>query len=105
MDGNDLRARVRRPDPLPAAVLMPGVWDPLSTLLARQAGFDVVFVSGYAVAGSLLGVPDIGYLGQTEMAEVARRIAAAAPAASPLARRVSARVTKVEACRPFGASA
>lgn len=79
MDGNDLRARVRRPDPLPAAVLMPGVWDPLSTLLARQAGFDVVFVSGYAVAGSLLGVPDIGYLGQTEMAEVARRIAAAAP--------------------------
>ena len=79
MDGNDLRALVRRPHPLPAAVLMPGVWDPLSTLLARQAGFEVVFVSGYAVAGSLLGVPDIGYLGQIEMAEVARRICTAAP--------------------------
>ena len=79
MDGRDLRARVRRPDPHPTAVLMPGVWDPLSTMLARQAGFEVVFVSGYAVAGSLLGVPDIGYLGQTEMADVARRICAATP--------------------------
>jgi 2-methylisocitrate lyase-like PEP mutase family enzyme len=79
MDGDDLRGLVRRPDPLPAAVLMPGVWDPLSALLARQAGFEVVFVSGYAVAGSLLGVPDIGYLGQTEMADVARRICTATP--------------------------
>jgi len=79
MDGRDLRARVSRADPCPEAVLMPGVWDPLSTMLAREAGFEVVFVSGYAVAGVLLGVPDIGYLGQTEMADVARRICTATP--------------------------
>ncbi len=60
-------------------VLMPGIWDPLSALLSRDAGFEVVFVSGFAVAGSLLGRPDIGVLTQTEMADVARRVCAAVP--------------------------
>ncbi len=59
--------------------LLPGVWDPLSTRLAAQAGHRAVFVSGYCVAGTLLGVPDIGILTQTEMADAARRICAAAP--------------------------
>ncbi len=58
---------------------MPGVWDPLSALLAARAGFETVFLSGYAVAGTLLGLPDIGLLTQTEMAEVARRVCAAVP--------------------------
>jgi methylisocitrate lyase len=70
MNGNDLRARLATGVP----VLMPGVWDPLSARLAAQAGFDAVFLSGYAVAGTLLGLPDIGALTQTEMAEVARRV-------------------------------
>lgn len=61
------------------SVLMPGVWDPLSALLAQQAGFTTVFLSGYCVSGTLLGLPDIGYLTQTEMAEVARRVCAATP--------------------------
>lgn len=59
--------------------LLPGVWDPLSALLARQAGFEAAFVSGFAVAGSLLGLPDTGHLTQTDMADVARRICAAVP--------------------------
>lgn len=62
------------------AVLAPGVWDPLSARLAVGAGFPVVFVSGFAVAATLLGAPDIGLLTQTEMADVARRVAAAVPA-------------------------
>jgi 2-methylisocitrate lyase-like PEP mutase family enzyme len=62
------------------AVLAPGVWDPLSARLAVDAGFPVVFVSGFAVAATLLGAPDIGLLTQTEMADVARRVAAAVPA-------------------------
>ena len=36
-------------------------------------------MSGYAVSGSLLGLPDFGYLTQTEMAEVARRVCTANP--------------------------
>ena len=61
-------------------VLMPGVWDPLSALLAEKAGFDTVFLSGFALAGTLLGEPDIGIIGQAEMADAARRVCAAVPA-------------------------
>src|SRR5207302_9413160 len=60
-------------------VLMPGVWDALSARLTAQAGFEVSFVSGYASAATLLGVPDFGYLTQTEIAEIARRVCTAAP--------------------------
>ena len=58
---------------------MPGVWDALSARLAAGAGFDAVFLSGYAVAGAMLGLPDIGLLTQTEMADVARRVCGAVP--------------------------
>ena len=61
------------------SLLMPGVWDGLSARLARDVGFSTAFVSGFAVAGTLLGKPDVGYLTQTEMADVARRVCAAAP--------------------------
>ena len=59
---------------------MPGVWDSLSAGMAADAGFSTVFVSGYATAGTLLGLPDFGYLTQTEMAETARRVCRAVPA-------------------------
>ncbi len=58
---------------------MPGVWDALSARLAMEAGFATVFLSGYCVSGTLLGLPDFGYLTQGEMAEVARRVCAANP--------------------------
>jgi 2-methylisocitrate lyase-like PEP mutase family enzyme len=74
MDGNDLRDRLSA-----GSVLMPGVWDALSARLASNAGFDVVFISGYATAGTQLGLPDFGYLTQTEIADVARRVCGAIP--------------------------
>lgn len=61
------------------SVLMPGVWDPLSALIVQNAGFSTAFVSGFAVSGTLLGRPDVGYLTQTEMAEVAQRVCASVP--------------------------
>ncbi len=51
-----------------------GVYDALSAKLAEKAGFKAVVVSGYAVAGSLLGEPDIGLLTKTEVLDAARRI-------------------------------
>lgn len=75
MHGHDLRGRLADGE----TVMMPGVWDPLSAIVSAEAGFDVLFVSGYCVAGTLLGLPDVGYLTQTEMAEVARRVCLAAP--------------------------
>lgn len=71
----DLRTRLAAGE----SVLMPGVWDPLSARIVAETGFSTGFLSGFAVAGTLLGKPDVGYLTQTEMAEVARRVCAAAP--------------------------
>jgi methylisocitrate lyase len=75
VNGDDLRELLGQGQP----VLLPGVWDPLSAKLAARAGFPALFLSGYAVAGTLLGQPDIGSLTQTEMADVARRVCPAVP--------------------------
>jgi methylisocitrate lyase len=58
---------------------MPGVWDPLSARVAARAGFETIFVSGYCVSGTSLGMPDVGLLTQTEMADVAARVCRAVP--------------------------
>ena len=55
-------------------LVLGGVYDGLTTRLAEQAGFEVLFVGGFSVAATLLGEPDFGYLTQTEMADAARRI-------------------------------
>ena len=70
MNGDHLRSLLASDQ----TVLMPGVWDALSARLASDAGFEVLFLSGFATAASLLGLPDFGYLTQAEMAEVARRV-------------------------------
>ena len=77
MSGATFRTRLANPGE--GAVLMPGVWDALSARLGAQAGFHTVFLSGYCVSGTLLGLPDFGYLTQAEMAEVARRVCTANP--------------------------
>ena len=55
-------------------IVFPGVYDPLSALIAKKAGFDLVFVSGYGVSAAYLGLPDLGYLNQTDISSVAQRI-------------------------------
>ena len=72
---NDLRRRLAGGE----SILMPGAWDALSARLAVEAGFSTVFLSGYCVSGTQLGLPDFGLLTQTEMAEQARRTTAANP--------------------------
>ena len=56
-------------------VMAPGAYDALSAKLAAQAGFKAVYMSGFGVAGSTLGVPDIGLMSATEMADRARALA------------------------------
>ena len=77
MDGDRIRALLTT-----GPVLMPGVFDALSARLATAAGFEVVFVSGYASAATLLGLPDFGYLTQTEISDVARRVCRSIPDAA-----------------------
>jgi 2-methylisocitrate lyase-like PEP mutase family enzyme len=56
------------------SIAFPGVYDALSAKLAHQAGFPMAFISGYSVAATALGEPDMGLLTQTEMIERARRV-------------------------------
>ena len=55
-------------------VVFPGVFDTLSAKLAERAGFELAFVSGYAVAATLIGEPDMGLLTQSEIVDRARQI-------------------------------
>jgi methylisocitrate lyase len=59
-----------------ATINMPGVYDTLSSRLAAEAGFEVMFISGYSVSAARLGTPDFGYLTQPEIADVARGVCA-----------------------------
>ena len=52
----------------------PGVYDTLSVKIAAQVGFPMGFVSGYSVAATMIGEPDVGLLTQTEMVARARHI-------------------------------
>jgi 2-methylisocitrate lyase-like PEP mutase family enzyme len=56
------------------SIAFAGVYDTLSAKLARRAGFPLAFISGYSVAATTIGEPDLGLLTQTEMIERARRI-------------------------------
>jgi 2,3-dimethylmalate lyase len=58
-------------------VVAPGAYDALSARLVEQAGFDVVYMTGFGTTASLIGRPDVGLLTGTEMVDNARRIAAA----------------------------
>jgi len=50
-------------------VVAPGVYDAFTALVATQAGFDTMYVSGAAIAYTRLGRPDIGLVSVTEVAQ------------------------------------
>lgn len=56
-------------------LLAPGAFDALSAMLIEAAGFEAVYMTGFGTAASIFGIPDIGLLTMTEMAENAKRIA------------------------------
>jgi len=55
-------------------VVLPGVYDCVSARAAVLAGFEVVFMSGFAVSASKLGLPDYGFLTATEMISAVAQI-------------------------------
>jgi len=56
------------------SIAFAGCYDTLSAKLVERAGFPMAFVSGYCVAATAIGEPDLGLLTQTEIVERARRI-------------------------------
>jgi len=60
-----LRARLTRPPIL----IAPGIYDPLTALIAERAGFAALYVSGAAIAYTRLGRPDLGLVSMSEAVE------------------------------------
>ncbi len=67
---SDLRERLARKPIL----LVPGVFDALGAALAEAAGFEALYLSGASLAYTRLGLPDLGFLGASELAEAVARI-------------------------------
>jgi 2-methylisocitrate lyase-like PEP mutase family enzyme len=68
-----LRALVNRK----AGLVVPGAYDAVSARLVERAGFPAVYMTGYGVSASRLGLPDLGFAGLAEMADHVRNLAAA----------------------------
>jgi 2-methylisocitrate lyase-like PEP mutase family enzyme len=70
--GERLRTRIAD-QPL----VVPGVYDALSALIAKRAGFEALFVSCFSVSASQLGLRDQGLLGHTEMRDAVANVGTA----------------------------
>ena len=60
-----LRQRLRRP----GLIIMPGCHDATSARLIEEAGFEVAFMSGFAVSASRIGMPDTGLISYGELVD------------------------------------
>lgn len=68
-----LRALLTRP----GLTVVPSCFDAMSARLIERAGFEVAFMSGYAVSATQLALPDAGLISYEEMAAQGRRICGA----------------------------
>jgi len=57
------------------ALVVPGVGTPLEARSGTRAGFEAVYLSGYAVAAWRHGLPDIGLLGARDTADALTAVA------------------------------
>ncbi len=65
-----LRQRLAEPRPL----LAPGIYDALTALVAEQAGFEALYLSGASIAYTRLGRSDVGLTTYTEVQDTLARI-------------------------------
>lgn len=66
----NLRGRLATGDILVA----PGIYDALTALIAEQAGFEALYLSGASIAYTHLGRSDVGLVSYTEVEQVLARI-------------------------------
>src|SRR5215211_2196463 len=53
----------------PGILLMPGCHDAISGRLVEEAGFELGFMSGFAVSAARLGMPDTGLISYAELVD------------------------------------
>jgi 2,3-dimethylmalate lyase len=68
-------SRLRQLLNAPGVIRSLGAHDVFSARLIEAAGLEAVFLGGFGTAASLLGLPDVGLLTLTEMADAVRRMA------------------------------
>lgn len=59
------------------AVVAPGCHDAFSAKVIEQCGFEVIQISGYGLAGSLIGKPDVGLVQMKDILDISWNIAQA----------------------------
>ena len=59
------------------AVIVPGCHDALSAKVIEKAGFEAIQISGYGLAGSYLGKPDVGLVRMKDVLDLSWNIAQA----------------------------
>lgn len=59
----------------PGIIKTLGAHDVLTAVMVEQCGFDSVFIGGFGTSASLYGLPDLNFLGMTEMVDATRRMA------------------------------
>jgi 2-methylisocitrate lyase-like PEP mutase family enzyme len=65
-----LRALLERP----GILVMPGCHDAMSARLIQEAGFELGFMSGFAVSAARLGMPDTGLISYGELVDQGQNI-------------------------------
>jgi len=74
---NGMAERFRQMLASPAGIELPGCYDVLSAAILERAGFEAVFLSGYGVAASLFGNPDIGLTTLVETSLMTKNVSSA----------------------------
>src|SRR5438105_15005501 len=59
----------------PGIIRSLGAHDVFTARLVENAGLETVFIGGFGTSASMLGLPDVGFLTLTEMADAVRRMA------------------------------
>jgi len=56
------------------AIIAPGIYDPLSALIAKRAGFKALYLSGASISYTYLGMQDLSFTNLTDVENALRRI-------------------------------
>ncbi|MFI4986616.1 MAG: oxaloacetate decarboxylase [Alphaproteobacteria bacterium] len=76
-DAGAKRIRLREHLNKPDILIAPGVYDLVSATIADTFGFPALYITGFGVSASHLGLPDAGLLTYTDMEARVRRMAGA----------------------------
>lgn len=73
-DSRSKRQALKRLLAEPRSIMVPGIHDMISARIANEIGFEAVYMTGYGVVASFLGLPDLGIATYTDMRQCVERL-------------------------------